>query len=208
MPVRESGFERRAQRREPVVPMVPSATSARRGRRPRARRAVATVVLAILVASLTACGYALVGRGTNIPEDVQNIYLSPFENRTQRQQLDQFVTEAIAGELVKRRRFNLVAERGGAHADLSGEVSRFGLTPISFDDQGRATEYEISITAKVVFKRIGSDEILWKNDHYLFRQAYEVDTGEAGFLDREEDAIREAAGRFAETMVSDLLEGF
>lgn len=173
-----------------------------------AARAAATAVLIGVAVSLVACGYALVGRGTNIPEDVQEVYLSPFDNRTQRQLLDQFVTEAIADELVKRRRFNVVAERAGADADLSGEVSRFGLTPISFDGQGRATEYEISITAQVIFKRVGSDEILWKNDHYLFRQTYEVDTGEAGFLDREEDAIREAAERFAETMVSDLLEGF
>jgi len=200
MPVRESALQSRAKHRDGAAGTTP--------RLPRLPRLSAAAVLVTLVASLMACGYALVGRGTNIPEDVREIYLSPFDNRTQRQQLDQFVTEAIANELVKRRRFNLVAERSGAHADLSGEVTRFGLTPISFDNEGRATEYEISITAKVVFKRTGSDDILWKNDHYLFRQTYEVDTGEAGFLDREEEAIREAAGRFAETMVSDLLEGF
>lgn len=169
---------------------------------------VTLALLAVLATTAVSCGYSLVGRGTNIPEDVRTVYISPFDNRTQRQQLDQFVTEAIADELLKRRRFNVVANVESADADLSGTVSGFGLTPITFDDQGRATEYEISITARVIFERTGSDEVLWRNDHYLFRQTYEVDTGVGGFLDREEEAIRDAAERFAETMVSDLLEGF
>lgn len=168
----------------------------------------ALALLALVCLALQSCGYALVGRGTNIPEDVRAVYLAPFENSTPRQLLDQFVTEAIADELVTRRRFDLVSERTRADATLSGRVMAFGLTPITFDDQGRATEYEISVTARVVFERAGSDEVLWRNDHYLFRETYEVDTGESGFLDREEEAIRDAVERFAETMVSDLLEGF
>ncbi len=166
---------------------------------------------ALLAASLllaAGCGYALVGRATNIPSDIHNVYLSPFENHTERQQVDQFVTEAIATELLKRRQFNMVSDASTADADLEGSVVGFGLTPITFDDQGRATEYEISVTASVAFKRHGSDDVVWKNDHYQFRETYEVDTSEAGFLDREEQAIKDAAQRFAETMVSDLVEGF
>lgn len=172
------------------------------------RTVAALVCLLALAAVLGACGYALVGRGTNIPEDIRKVYLSPFDNRTQRQQLDQFVTGAIADELVKRRRFEVVGERESADADLSGSVVAFGLTPITFDDQGRATEYEISITAQVLFRRVPGDDVVWKADHYQFRETYEVDLGEGGFLDLEEMAIKNAAGRFAETMVSDLLEGF
>ena len=174
-----------------------------------ARLVGAALLLATVVtAGLQGCGYALVGRGTNIPEDVRSVYLAPFENSTPRQQLDQFVTEAIADELVTRRRFTLVGDPGDSDAVLSGTVVTFGLTPITFDDQGRATEYEISVTARVAFLRTGTEEVLWRNDHYLFRETYEVDTGEGGFLDLEEQAIRDAVERFAETMVSDLLEGF
>jgi hypothetical protein len=50
--------------------------------------------------------------------------------------------------------------------------------------------------------------VIWRADNYVFRETYEVELGEGGFLDREEEAIRDAAERFAETMVSDLLEGF
>ena len=176
-------------------------------RRP-ARRCLGAVLGVVVLGALAGCGYALVGRGTNIPEDIQEVFLSPFENRTQRQQVDQYVTEAISEELTTRRRFDVVGDRAAADADLSGAVTAFGLTPISFDDQGRATEYEISITAQVLFRRVPGDEVVWRAENYVFRETYQVDLGEAGFLDREEQAIREAAERFAETMVSDLLEGF
>ncbi len=178
-------------------------------RRPPAVHAVlGLALLACGALIVSACGYALVGRGTNVPEDVRKVYLSPFENRTQRQQVDQFVTEAIAEELVTRRRFDMVGNLEEADADLSGAVAAFGLTPITFDDQGRATEYELSITAQVLFRRVPGDEVIWRAEQYLFRETYEVELGEGGFLDREEVAIRDAAERFAETMVSDLLEGF
>jgi hypothetical protein len=168
----------------------------------------AACALVVLAAALAGCGSSLVGRGTNVPEDVREVYLSPFENRTQRQQLDQFVTEAIAEELTTRRRFDVVGEPASADADISGVVTAFGLTPITFDDQGRATEYEISVTAQVLFRRVPSDEVLWRAHHNLFRETYEVEHGVGGFLAREEVAIRDAAERFAETMFSDLLEGF
>ena len=182
---------------------------ARRLSWPRGARSAGALLLALATAvGLAGCGYSLVGQGTNIPEEVREVYLSPIENRTQRQRLDQIVTEAVALELSKRRRFSLVSERDGADADLSGAVVGFGLTPISFDQQGRADEYEISVTAQVVFERLPGGEVLWRADHYQFRETYAVDITEAGFLDREEEAIREAADRFAETLVSDLLTGF
>lgn len=165
----------------------------------------AGVILALFA---TGCGYALVGRGSNLPSDVRRVYLSPFENQTQRTQAEQFLTEAIADELVTRQRFAVVASAVEADAVLSGTVMGFGVTPVTFDSQGRATEYEISITARVAFQRTGSDELLWSNDRYLFRENYTVDVDQAAYFDREDEALEEAARRFAETMVSDLLEGF
>ena len=202
-----SPIDREGRRLRPSA--TPRLDRRRSGRRSATVTALAAVaVLGGLVLSLVGCGYSLVGRGTNLPEDVEGIYVAPFENRTQRQQVEQFVTEAIAEELVRRPRYRVVGE-ADSDATLSGAVSAFGLTPIAFDADGRATEYEISVTAQVALARTGdSDQVLWKNDRYVFRENYQVDTGEGGFLDLEDLALRDAAERFAETMVSDLLEGF
>ena len=167
------------------------------------------LLMALGSALLAGCGYSLVGRGSNLPEDVRNVYLEPFANRTPRQEVDQTLTRLISDELLKRQRFNLVSGEAGADAALRGSDTGFAITPITFDDSGRASEYEISIIAQVVFQRTDDSEaIIWKSDRYQFRSNFEVDVSDAGFIDREDAAIEEASERFAETMVSDLLEGF
>lgn len=166
------------------------------------------LVLLVPLVLATACGYALVGRGVNLPEELREVYIKPLENRTPRSQVEQFLTRAIAEEMVTRRRFAVVASAEGADAELSGAVVGFSATPVSFDDTGRATEYEISIVAQVSFRSIADDKVLWSNDSYNFRESYAVEVSEGAFFDREDQAIENAAERFAETMVSDLLEGF
>lgn len=154
------------------------------------------------------CGYALVGRGSNVPDDIRTVYLSPFENLTQRAQIEQFITQSIADELVTRRRFNLVGGETEADAVLSGSVVAYRATPLTFDEQGRADEYEVAVTARVLFRRAGSEDALWANESYVFKENYELQGSEEDFFDRENIALEETARRFAETMVSDLLEGF
>jgi outer membrane lipopolysaccharide assembly protein LptE/RlpB len=165
--------------------------------------------LGLLLLTLTGCGYALVGRASsNVPEDVREVYVRPLENRTQRTQVEQALTRAIANEMVTRNRFSVVGGTEGADAELSGAVVGFDVRPVSFDASGRATQYEIVVIAQIAFKRLGTDEVLWNNDRYVFRESYEVEATETAYFDREDEAIEDAAERFAETMVSDLLEGF
>jgi outer membrane lipopolysaccharide assembly protein LptE/RlpB len=167
------------------------------------------MLLSFLLAA-SGCGYALVGRGSSVPADVREVYLAPLENRTQRTQVEQVLTRAVADELVTRRSFTVTASAEGADAQIAGAVLGFDVNPVSFDQNGRATEYEIVITAQVRFARVGAepDDVLWKNDRYLFRESYPVEVSEADYFDRENLAIEEVARDFAQTMVSDLLEGF
>ncbi|HVS02351.1 MAG TPA: LptE family protein [Thermoanaerobaculia bacterium] len=168
-----------------------------------------TLILpAVLALPLLGCGYALVGRASSIPAGIERIYVDPLVNATRRSEVEQVLTRAIAEELVTRKRFVLVNAAEGADAVLSGEVLLFEATPLSFDDQGRATEYQITIQARMSFRDRQADEVLWANDRYVYTEAYPVDPSEETYFDREILAIEEAAGRFARTMVIDLLEGF
>lgn len=174
-------------------------------------RSLAAGGLLALLAATAGCGYSLVGRGSNLPADVRRVHVRPLENQTPRSQVEQFLTNSIADELVTRQRFSLVTDPAEADAELSGAVTGFTVTPVTFDAEGRATEYEIAITARMVFRRNGvegEEGVLWSNDRYVFRETYELEVSEAGFFDQEDVAIEEASERFAETMVSDLLEGF
>jgi hypothetical protein len=56
------------------------------------RRAVALLALAGAM-GLLGCGYALVGRASNLPPEVRRVFLKPFENATDPAQVDVLVTQ-------------------------------------------------------------------------------------------------------------------
>ena len=164
--------------------------------------------LLMCAVTLVGCGYALVGRGSNIPAEVRRVQLVPLVNGTPRSQVDQILTRALSSELVNRHRFEVLSAPEGADAVLTGKVSSFTLSPVTFDSEGRATEYEIAIVVSVEFKQVAPETALYKNENYLFRSSYEVKASELGFQDRETPAIEATAKDFAESLVTDLLEGF
>jgi len=180
--------------------------------RARSLQRRAYVLLALAAAGLAGCGYALVGRGTSLPEDIRTIYVQTLANRTARAQVDQILTQAIIDEFVTRRRFEVVRSQIEADAVMSGTVMAFNTRPVTFaregSTSGRATEYEIIITANMEFRRTDSGDVLWRQSQYQFRESYQVDVSEIEYFDRQDQALEEVAGKFAETLVIDVLEGF
>ena len=154
------------------------------------------------------CGYALVGRSNFLDPSIKTIEVPAFVNRTTRVELEQRVTQAVAQEFVSRGRLSLVNDPKEAHVILRGSIDSFGIFPIAFD-QGRATRYQVSITAKIeLLDHRNEDKVLWKNDQYRFTENYEVNIAATDAFDQETRAIQEIAVRFAEGLVTNLLEGF
>ncbi len=170
-------------------------------------------LLAAAAALAAGCGYTLAGRASNLPEDIRTIYVQTLTNETPRPQVEQILTQAISSELVTRRRYNLVNSAGEADAILSGRVLSFNVRPLTFDQDGLATNFEIVITADMKFARTpgaGEEEgeVVWSNSRYVFREDYPLEEADVPYFDRENVAIEETSEQFAETMVTDLLEGF
>jgi outer membrane lipopolysaccharide assembly protein LptE/RlpB len=168
--------------------------------------------LLLVLPALTGCGYSLVGRGTSLPEDIHTIYVQTLANRTARAQVDQILTQAIIDEFVTRRRFEIVRSGSEADAVMSGTVMAFNVRPVTFaregNTSGRATEYEIIITANMEFRRTDTGDILWHQSSYQFRESYQVDVSEVNYYNRENEALEKVAGKFAESLIIDVLEGF
>ena len=162
----------------------------------------------LLLLVLSGCGYALVGHSNFLDPSIHTIEVPAFVNRTTRVELEQRVTQAVAAEFVSRSRLQLITSETGADAILRGSIDSFSIFPIAFD-QGRATRYQISITAKIeLLDHRKGDKVLWKNDQYRFTEDYEVNVGTTDAFDQETRAIQEIAVRFAEGLVTNLLEGF
>lgn len=158
---------------------------------------------------LGGCGYALVGHTNFLDPKVKTIEVPAFVNRTTRVELEQRVTQAVADEFVSRGRLRLVKVPSEADVILRGSIDSFGIFPVAFNEQGRATQYQVAITAKIeLLDHRADDKVLWKNDQYRFTENYQLDITSTDAFDQETRAIREIAVRFAETLVTNLLEGF
>jgi hypothetical protein len=157
---------------------------------------------------LSSCGYALVGHSNFLDPTIRTIEIPAFVNRTTRVELEQRVTQAVAEEFVSRGRVRLVTTTNQADAILKGSIDSFNIFPIAFE-QGRATRYQISITAKIeLLDHRKEDKVIWKNDQYRFTENYEVNLATTDAFDQETRAIQEIAVRFAEGLLTNLLEGF
>jgi outer membrane lipopolysaccharide assembly protein LptE/RlpB len=170
-------------------------------------RVLAACVLAA-VTGWTGCGYTLVGKTSTLPPSIRVIRFQTLANKTSRVGVEQRLSSEVAKELSSRGRFSVQAEAKGADADLAGEVTGFDLFAVAFDEAGRAKEYQVRITAKMSLKTLPDEKVLWENPSFTFQDNYSLSTSAAAYVDRENEAIDRVAGRFAESLVSSLLEGF
>jgi len=170
--------------------------------------AVAVSVVAMAALGTAGCGYSLVGRGSTLPATVRVIRFQTFANATSRVGVEQRVSSEVARELATRGRFEVRADAREADAELSGAVTQFDLYAVAYDEQGRAKEYQVAITARVSLKTLPDEKVLWENPSYTFRQNYTLPASAAAYVDRENEAIDRVAEQFAASLVSSVLEGF
>ena len=172
------------------------------------KQKILLILLAPVVGGLLGCGYGLIGRTSNLPEDVESIFVETLQNRTTRSRIELQLTQSIIDELVTRRRYAIVRSKAEADAVLSGALTSFTVRPVQFGADGRATEYEITIRADMELARTGSDEVLWGQADYVFKGDYELELSETAVFDFEDATIAVVGQRFAQSLVIDLLEGF
>jgi outer membrane lipopolysaccharide assembly protein LptE/RlpB len=171
---------------------------------PRALLAVATL-LSVLV--LAGCGYHLAGKGSVLPEHVKAIVIVAFENRTQRPEIEQRVTEEVAQQFSRRGQYQVVTDRAQAQAILEGAITSYLTTPVQFTSQGRATRIEAVVQIEAVMRDLSNDKILWSQGGLLFREQFDVPET-SDYFDQETLALDDIAEGAAGALVISILEGF
>ena len=169
----------------------------------------------VLLVALTAagCGYALAGRGSFLPANIQTIGIPTFTNRTSVFNLETMLTEKVRGEFIGRGRYRILPEDTGVDAVLDGDVSSVSITPASFNTQQLASRYTITIVANIRLRDTRDDKVLWENPSLVFREEYENTTGgnaldPAAFFGQEVNALDRVSSDFARSVVSAILEAF
>jgi outer membrane lipopolysaccharide assembly protein LptE/RlpB len=159
---------------------------------------------------LVGCGYHLVGTSSNLASRLQTLYVAPLINQTARSEVDQRLTEQITQEWVRRGRFQLVSSGDKADAVLSGTVKSAVVNPVQFDQQGRATQYQLTVTVDFqLVDRTGEKQVvLWRDEQFSRNTAYPVDPLAKDYFDREVEALDTLSRSMSRDLVTTILEGF
>jgi outer membrane lipopolysaccharide assembly protein LptE/RlpB len=157
----------------------------------------------------TGCGYHTAGKAVTIPDNVRTIAIPAFVNQTQTFKIEQMLTAAVVREFVTRTHYHVINQvDDDADAALHGTVVSTYTTPLTYDSQtGRAASVLVVISMKVsLLDKQG--KVLYQNPAYLFREQYEVSRDLNSFFEEDSPAFQRLSRDFAQTLVSNILEGF
>jgi len=167
------------------------------------------VCTVMLLGIALACGYHTAGHAVQLPENVKTVAIPAFQNQTQTYRIEQMLTAAVVREFTTRTHYHILNHSDeAADATLSGTVLSTSTTPLTYDSvTGRAASVLVIVSMKVsLTDRQG--KVLYQNPSYLFREQYEVSQELASFFEEDSPSFRRLSQDFAQTLVSNILEGF
>ncbi|MCK4400819.1 LptE family protein [bacterium] len=106
---------------------------------------------------LAGCGYTT---STVKSAGISSIYVPMFKNETYEHNVHVTVTDAVINELILDGNLRLVKHKE-ADTILQGQVVRYKMEPLGYDKNNDVEQYRMVVTAKVVFKNLKKDEIIW-----------------------------------------------
>jgi outer membrane lipopolysaccharide assembly protein LptE/RlpB len=167
------------------------------------------VLLLPLALSLAACGYHTAGHNVTLPENVKTLAIPAFINQSQTYRVEQTLTAAVVREFTTRTHYQILhSESDPADATLHGTVLTTTASPLTYDSKtGRAESVLVVVSMKVsLVDRDG--KILFQNPSYVFREQYQVSQELSSFFEEDSPAMGRLSRDFAQTLVSNVLEGF
>ncbi|HET7101422.1 MAG TPA: LptE family protein [Terriglobia bacterium] len=172
-------------------------------------RATAAALAACSVLLTAACGYQVAGTATRLPPDIKTIAVPVFTNKSTRFRIEQKVAAAVTREFIDRTRFRVTPDPEGADAELKGTIISVRSGVLTFDpNTGRATTFQIQVTADVQLIDLHSKKVVFSNPHYLFREQYQVSQSAPALFEESEPALNRLSRDFARTLVTDIMESF
>jgi outer membrane lipopolysaccharide assembly protein LptE/RlpB len=165
------------------------------------------LITIILFSTAIGCGYHVMGKGETFPEGITSVAIVPLENRTTEPNLTSIFTSALRREFIIRRDVEVVPEEQ-AEAWLQGSITDINVGSSAYDIQGRATEYDITVTLGLRLIRRSNNAVLWKGDKiagtWHYNASYDVIVNEGN----KDAAIEKIAADLAEKIYIMIKERF
>jgi outer membrane lipopolysaccharide assembly protein LptE/RlpB len=169
----------------------------------------------LVLLGATGCGYHQVGAATHVPVSVRTLAVPMFQSKVQAFHTEGAFTQAVVREMETRTSYRVLTASGdgtfkGATADavLRGTIVSETVTPLTFDEaSGQTSSYLLTITASVVLTA-NDGTVLYRNDAFGWHGQYQSTQDLSSFVPEDTAAVERVAHRFAEALVSDMLESF
>ena len=136
-----------------------------------------------------------------------------FVNTTPYYEVENVFSQDVRTEFINRGKYKIVPDATGVDALLTGEILAIIIAPASFTDQAQASRYIIQVTAKIEFRDMHTNKVIWDNPQWLFREEYEASAAADAldpnaFFAQEANALDRVGTEFAKSVVSTILEAF
>ena len=164
-----------------------------------------------MAGAVSGCGYALAGRGSNLPPDIKTVGIPLLENRTQYSRLEIVMTERLRTDFIGRNKYPVVPDTTGVDAILKGEIVNFSLQTAALNEQQLSSRQLVTIVLKVALVKASTNEVLWSNDALTFRDEYQFAAGgisATALVDQERSTMERIATDASRSIVSAIFEAF
>jgi len=156
-----------------------------------------------VICGLSGCGYRLANKNFNGGKG-QTIAVPTFLNKTTTYRIEQRISEAVRQELIRRTHYNVVPDDTG-DVLVSGEVLSYIAVPVTFDQQGRGSTYEMLVDLKVLVTDTKTKKELFRNDRVTYREVFQLAQTSGDFVLEDPAAMDRLSRRFASSIVATLI---
>ena len=175
-------------------------------------------LLSLTVALVTGCGYHRLDRQQRSAawaKQGETIRLARFRNLTPRLGLEDRFTKALENRVVAASPWRLVAQGEPARWVLQGTLEGYTSRPIGLTlgndkakaSAGSASRVEVAVVASVELLDGQTGAVVLSRRGLTFSNQYRVDQNFASFDNRELQVLESLADDFAESFLTQLLEG-
>src|SRR5215213_5933772 len=171
-------------------------------------RLFSLVIVFISVSGFTDCYKPVTNSG--LPSNIKKVAVPAFqfEVRGARYRVESRFTEVVSREIIRRvRGLKVQGTRDGADAVVEGTIRDFNFSGVLLDRDGRARVYEVTITSAVTIRDLKTNQILYDNQNFIFRDSFEFSSDPRSFFNEEDPAVERMARAFAEAAVSAFVNG-
>ena len=151
---------------------------------------------AFIIFMLTGCGiYSF--SGSTLPFHIKTVAVPLFEDKTTEFGIDQKFTDGLIDAIIEDNTLK-IADPRSADALVRGEILRIEDRAGQYNAQEAASDYRVTITAKVAFEDVKKRQILWE----------ETWTQWGSYTDDREEGIDEAVKKLSTEILNRTVSGW